>query len=88
MRGTLYRLRAAFTTRRVLFGGPATLITLGIVQGVIIRTEWLTKPLMKAPNQISGEVSSEGKYSENAERKVTKNSNTTQLARIVKNQCP
>ena len=84
MRGTLYRLRAAFTTRRVLFGGPATLITLGIVQGVIIRTEWLTKPLMKAPNQISGEVSSEGKYSENAERKVTKNSNTTQLARIVK----
>ncbi len=58
LKGRIARLRAVLTTKRVLVVGPAVVIVFGIVQGVIIRTEWLTKPLMKAPAQISGEASS------------------------------
>jgi lysophospholipase L1-like esterase len=61
----LNRLQAGITKKRVLVAVPALLLTYGIAQGVAIRAEWLTKPLMKAPEQVAGEATSE----ENEEKK-------------------
>lgn len=71
------------TTRRVLIGVPVVLLTCGIAQGVVIRTEWLTKPLMKAPEQVAGEATSGGENGDE-NNASSKKAEETRLSRAVK----